>query len=82
MSNFCKFENRLIPVMASIGAVFLTPRHTDTVLSIIQKADEALYEAKRNGRNRTILHEENSLEAIVPAADAQEMASVRDPQPD
>jgi diguanylate cyclase (GGDEF)-like protein len=44
-------EGALIPVTASIGVAILEPR-TETSARLVQRADEALYRAKGNGRNR------------------------------
>jgi diguanylate cyclase len=43
---------RLGRVTISIGVALLRP--TDTPQSLIERADECLYAAKRNGRNRVI----------------------------
>ncbi|WEK05216.1 MAG: sensor domain-containing diguanylate cyclase [Candidatus Devosia phytovorans] len=42
-----------ISVSASFGIAMLDP-NVDTIESLLQKADEALYEAKRSGRNKCI----------------------------
>jgi diguanylate cyclase (GGDEF)-like protein len=39
-------------ITISLGVSFF-PRHTSKPEELIQKADAALYKAKRNGRNRT-----------------------------
>jgi diguanylate cyclase (GGDEF) domain len=38
----------------SIGIATGVPRHNDTITEFINKADESLYEAKENGRNRVV----------------------------
>ncbi len=44
-----------VAVTVSIGAT-IAPRDAQTEYEILTLADEALYKAKRSGRNRTILH--------------------------
>ena len=44
------FRNKKIPITVSIGIT--SASKNDSVFSLIQRADEALYEAKNKGRNR------------------------------
>ncbi len=46
-----KFKHNTISLTASIGITRITP--TDTANSVIKRVDKALYEAKRNGGNRS-----------------------------
>ncbi len=50
-----QFEGKDIDVTASVGCAALTLAAGDTVQSIVQKADTALYQAKEEGRNRTVV---------------------------
>ncbi len=48
------FEGRPTPVRVSIG-VSTFPEHGSTAEALIEKADAALYQAKRKGRNRVVV---------------------------
>lgn len=50
----CTFEGQPIPVTASFGVSISSD--VDTVKALMAQADEALYEAKRAGRNRVFTH--------------------------
>jgi diguanylate cyclase (GGDEF)-like protein len=49
------FETKTIPVTVSVGVAAFPELNFDDPLELIGAADEALYEAKRSGRNRVIL---------------------------
>ena len=46
------YNGKTVNVTISMGVTSFIGGEEDTVLGIIQRADEALYEAKKNGRNR------------------------------
>ena len=50
-----EFEAKRLPVTISVGVAALPESNADSALALIQSADNALYEAKRSGRNRVIL---------------------------
>jgi two-component system, cell cycle response regulator len=50
-----EYENKLIPITISVGIATLEKNNFDTIDDLIKKADEHLYQAKEEGRNRTIL---------------------------
>jgi len=52
-----EFNNLVIKVTISIGAAALTP-NVLTFQDLVEKADRALYRAKREGRNKVIAHTE------------------------
>ncbi len=55
-------------VTASVGVELLTRQAESTAL-LIERADQALYRAKRNGRNRVAMpHTQTPAEALVPAS--------------
>jgi two-component system chemotaxis family response regulator WspR len=45
------------PITVSIGASCARPARDDSYAALLLEADEALYEAKRSGKNRVVLHE-------------------------
>ncbi|MFK7990698.1 MAG: diguanylate cyclase [Sandaracinaceae bacterium] len=47
------FEGAVIPVTTSIGVA--TRQGTEGIAAVIERADQALYSAKRSGRNRTAI---------------------------
>ncbi len=49
------FEGKTIPFTVSVGAIFASGETQLTHTHFIQQADEALYEAKHNGRNKTVI---------------------------
>jgi diguanylate cyclase (GGDEF)-like protein len=51
-SQTFEFDQRTIPVTISVGFASIVGKETVTVTDLLQQADEKLYEAKRNGRNR------------------------------
>ncbi|HLB59366.1 MAG TPA: GGDEF domain-containing protein [Bdellovibrionota bacterium] len=50
-SHHFEYEGKEIPLNISLGVTSLDPKDRDPV-DLIRRADEALYEAKRTGRNR------------------------------
>ena len=48
-------------VTISIGGVSVIPRQGKSLLAAIEVADEALYEAKRSGKNRLVIHDTDLL---------------------
>ena len=50
------FEGRSIPLTLSAGVAAFPEIHVKTASELLLFADEALYEAKERGRNRSLLH--------------------------
>jgi diguanylate cyclase (GGDEF)-like protein len=44
-------------VTASVGVASFTPRPEQSAAALLNAADEALYRAKRAGRNRVVMHQ-------------------------
>jgi diguanylate cyclase (GGDEF)-like protein len=66
-----RFENQAIPVTISLGASS-TSENLDSAIDLIRRADQALYAAKRGGRNRVctaadVLVADAKANAAVPA---------------
>ena len=59
------WDHHVATVTVSIGVVMLTP-DIDQVETFITRADQAMYNAKRRGRNRVELHEEECASKNVP----------------
>lgn len=55
-----QFNDKVIPVTVSIGLT--TAIHSDTQESLLKRADEALYAAKRAGRNRCFIMKRSSAQ--------------------
>jgi diguanylate cyclase (GGDEF)-like protein len=62
----CPFEGKTLAVTVSLGVAELRPG--DTVASLLQHADSALYAAKSNGRNRAYYHDGASCLPVDPEA--------------
>lgn len=52
-----EWEGKVVPIKVSIGVASLEPG-ADTPESLVGRADEALYEAKKMGRNRVVTYSE------------------------
>ena len=50
-----EFDGKKIPVTISVGVGAIPENPANTIEDLIKHADEALYQAKRSGRNRVIL---------------------------
>jgi diguanylate cyclase (GGDEF)-like protein len=62
-----EFGSQRIQVTVSVGVAMVAPNDRD-VQDVIQRADQALYEAKTSGRNRTCI-------AASPQQRAQQQAA-------
>lgn len=58
------FNGHSIPVTISLGVASMLSK-SDTTALLIGRADEALYSAKRTGRNRAVAYPENSTFAML-----------------
>lgn len=53
-----------LPITVSVGVAMTIPE--DEAATVLKRADEALYAAKENGRNRAFLHDGTTTRAIEP----------------
>ncbi len=60
-----------VPLTCSIGIAAAVPGTPDQGYRLINSADQALYEAKRTGRNRAVLFSEEQLSSAKTGAQAQ-----------
>ena len=51
-----EFRSSSVPITISFG-IAQYPTHGETAASLLRAVDEALYEAKQTGRNRSVLHD-------------------------
>lgn len=61
-------KNNLQELKCTVSIGLAGLNKTDTAITLAKRADKALYHAKRQGRNRVIILEENPSELIISAA--------------
>ena len=59
------FENKIIPITASVGVSALTPTESDDPEFLISSSDSALYEAKNRGRNQVRVYNNRKVQAHI-----------------
>ena len=59
------FENKTVPITASIGVSALTPKESDDPEFLISSSDSALYEAKNGGRNQVRVYKKRDVQAHI-----------------
>jgi diguanylate cyclase (GGDEF)-like protein len=52
--NPCRYEDHLLPITFSIGVA--SDKDADSFETLLRHADDAMYEAKKNGRNRVVAY--------------------------
>ncbi|BAL27270.1 diguanylate cyclase [Azoarcus sp. KH32C] len=62
LPHACGLDGR---ISVSIGGTCLVPHRTESSYILVDAADRALYEAKRGGRNRVVVHDRESLPATA-----------------
>ncbi|HEX8029666.1 MAG TPA: diguanylate cyclase, partial [Vicinamibacterales bacterium] len=63
------------PVTISIGVAVAQP--LDNPMTLIQRADQAMYEAKNNGKDRVLVHESKRGDVLAPAPQGQAAPPLR-----
>lgn len=58
------FQGQAIPVAVSVG-VSLFPEHGQGAEELLRRADAALYQAKKNGRDRVVVYEETREDSVA-----------------
>jgi diguanylate cyclase (GGDEF)-like protein/putative nucleotidyltransferase with HDIG domain len=69
------FADATVPITISFG-IASHPAHAETASSLVRTADEALYGAKRSGRNRSVIHSPALRELARDGRDAREERDV------
>lgn len=69
------YDGHVLSTSLSVGAAVF-PEDGDTSVTLIKNADMAMYEAKRSGKNRAMLHNPNSISANL--KQAQLVATIKD----
>lgn len=57
------FDGKHVKLTASIGAAHTTGGRNDAMAQFVSRADQALYRAKKNGKNMTYIYTSKSMEA-------------------
>ena len=68
-------QNEDVRFTVSIGLVPSTV--TDNIAEMLKMSDEALYEAKENGRNQVVVYNENGPDRSVPVPDGEDIEKAK-----
>jgi diguanylate cyclase (GGDEF)-like protein/putative nucleotidyltransferase with HDIG domain len=71
-----EFAGDAVPLTISFGVAHY-PEHGETASSLLRAADDALFAAKGNGRDRTMLHRVTMREAPRPDGELRDLAEER-----
>jgi diguanylate cyclase (GGDEF)-like protein len=72
------FDGKSVKLTASIGIAQATSRCSDAVDQLVSRADQALYRAKKNGKNMTYIYTSKSVEiSKKPTVRGSQMAWLR-----
>jgi len=55
-SAFVPYNDQQLKIGASIGIAIHDPRHESNIDQAIRRADQSLYQAKREGKNRVVVY--------------------------